>query len=105
MKKLDNSREKFMHVNVDNASFQMEFDDEYVDKSDLISLTNKFINKSRRFMCVTRPRRFGKSVTVKMLNAYCTCPRKMSTGRSTPCTTAASPPCSPCATATSPPRS
>ena len=70
MKKLDNSREKFMHVNVDNASFQMEFDDEYVDKSDLISLTNKFINKSRRFMCVTRPRRFGKSVTVKMLNAY-----------------------------------
>ncbi len=70
MKKLDNSREKFMHVNVDNASFQMEFDDEYIDKSDLISLTNKFINKSRRFMCVTRPRRFGKSVTVKMLNAY-----------------------------------
>ena len=70
MKKLDNSREKFMHVNVDNASFQMEFDDEYVDKSDLISLTNKFINKSRRFMCVTRPRRFGKSVTVKMLNDY-----------------------------------
>ena len=70
MKKLDNSREKFMHVNVDNASFQMEFDDEYVDKSELISLTNKFINKSRRFMCVTRPRRFGKSVTVKMLNAY-----------------------------------
>ena len=69
MKKLDNSREKFMHVNVDNASFQMELD-EYVDKSDLISLTNKFINKSRRFMCVTRPRRFGKSVTVKMLNAY-----------------------------------
>ena len=44
MKKLDNSREKFMHVNVDNARFQMEFDDEYVAKSDLISLTNKFIN-------------------------------------------------------------
>ena len=65
-----NSREKFMHVNVGNACFQMEFDDEYVDKSDLISLTNNFINKSRRFMCVTRPRRFGKSVTAYMLNAY-----------------------------------
>ena len=65
-----NAREDFMFVNVDNVSFQMEFDDEYVDKSDLISLTNKFINKSKRFMCVTRPRRFGKSVTVKMLNAY-----------------------------------
>ena len=49
MKKLDNSREKFMHVNVDNASFQMEFDDEYVDKSELISLTNNLINKSGTF--------------------------------------------------------
>ena len=65
-----NVREDFMYVNVDNASFQMEFDDEYVDKSALISLTNKFINKSRRFICVTRPRRFGKSVTLEMLNAY-----------------------------------
>ena len=65
-----NSRENFMYVNVDNASFHMEFDDEYVDKSALISLTNKFINKSRRFICVTRPRRFGKSVTLEMLNAY-----------------------------------
>ncbi len=65
-----NSREKFMHVNVGNVRFQMEVDDEYVDKSALISLTNNFINKSRRFICVTRPRRFGKSVTVKMLNAY-----------------------------------
>ena len=70
MNELVNSRENFMYVNVDNASFQMEFDDEYVDKSALISLTNKFINKSRRFICVTRPRRFGKSVTLEMLNAY-----------------------------------
>ena len=70
MNELVNSREKFMHVNVGNARFQMEVDDEYVDKSALISLTNNFINKSRRFICVTRPRRFGKSVTVKMLNAY-----------------------------------
>ena len=70
MNELVNSRENFMYVNVDNASFQMELDDEYVDKSALISLTNKFINKSRRFICVTRPRRFGKSVTLEMLNAY-----------------------------------
>ena len=32
MKKLDNSREKFMHVNVDNASFQMEFDDDIINQ-------------------------------------------------------------------------
>ena len=46
MKEQVNSRENFMYVNVDNVSFQMEFDDEYVDKSALISLTNNFINKS-----------------------------------------------------------
>ena len=70
MKKLDNSREKFMSVNVDNLNFQMVRNSEYVDKSDLITLTNNIINIEKRFICVTRPRRFGKSVTVKMLNAY-----------------------------------
>ena len=65
-----NSRERFMHVNVDNLNFQMVRNSEYVDKSDLITLTNNIINTEKRFICVTRPRRFGKSVTVKMLNAY-----------------------------------
>ena len=40
MKKLDNSREKFMSVNVDNLNFQMVRNSEYVDKSELIALTN-----------------------------------------------------------------
>ena len=70
MKKLVNSREKFMSVNVDNLNFQMVRNSEYVDKSDLITLTNNIINIEKRFICVTRPRRFGKSLTVKMLNAY-----------------------------------
>ena len=64
-----NSRENFMFVNVDNRLFQIVRNSEYVDKSELIALTNNVIDTEERFICVTRPRRFGKSVTVKMLNA------------------------------------
>ena len=59
-----------MFVNVDNHLFQRVRNSEYVDKSELITLTNNIINAEKCFICVTRPRRFGKSVTVKMLNAY-----------------------------------
>ena len=70
MNKLVNSRERFMSVNVDNLNFQIVRNSEYVDKSEIIALTNQVIDTEERFICVTRPRRFGKSVTVKMLNAY-----------------------------------
>lgn len=69
MNKLVNSRERFMSVNVDNLNFQIVRNSEYVDKSEIIALTNQVIDTEERFICVTRPRRFGKSVTVKMLNA------------------------------------
>ena len=59
-----------MSVNVDNLNFQIVRNSEYVDKSEIIALTNQVIDTEERFICVTRPRRFGKSVTVKMLNAY-----------------------------------
>ena len=65
-----NSKESFMFVNVDNRLFQIVRNSEYVDKSEIITLTNQVIDTEERFICVTRPRRFGKSVTVKMLNAY-----------------------------------
>ena len=70
MNELVNSRERFMSVNVDNLNFQIVRNSEYVDKSEIIALTNQVIDTEERFICVTRPRRFGKSVTVKMLNAY-----------------------------------
>ena len=65
MKKLDNSREKFMSVNVDNLNFQMVRNSEYVDKSDLITLTNNIINIEKRFICVTRPRRLERVLLLK----------------------------------------
>ena len=42
----------------------------YVDKSGLISYTNQLINTEEQFLCVSRPRRFGKSMALKMLAAY-----------------------------------
>ncbi len=42
----------------------------FVDKSDFIEITNKRLNEDDRFMAVTRPRRFGKTVTAHMLLAY-----------------------------------
>ena len=42
----------------------------YVDKTGLIACTNKYINTEQKFICVSRPRRFGKSMALKMLAAY-----------------------------------
>ena len=45
----------------------------YVDKTGLIAQTNAHINTQQRFLCVSRPRRFGKSMAADMLAAYYGC--------------------------------
>ncbi len=42
----------------------------YVDKTGLIARTNELLNTEEKFICVSRPRRFGKSMALKMLAAY-----------------------------------
>ena len=42
----------------------------YVDKTQLIQFTNSVLSTEQRFICVSRPRRFGKSITAQMLSAY-----------------------------------
>ncbi len=42
----------------------------YVDKTGLIAQTNKIMNTKQKFACVSRPRRFGKSMALEMLSAY-----------------------------------
>ncbi|MBQ8349786.1 MAG: AAA family ATPase [Ruminococcus sp.] len=60
-----------IYLNPDNTEFQMALNSEiYVDKSELIKRMNKVINTEQRFICVSRPRRFGKSMTANMLAAY-----------------------------------
>lgn len=45
----------------------------YVDKTGLIHYTNEVIDTEDKFICVSRPRRFGKSMAAKMLVAYYSC--------------------------------
>lgn len=42
----------------------------FVDKSQLIDVVNATLNTERQFTCVSRARRFGKSVGAKMLYSY-----------------------------------
>ena len=42
----------------------------FIDKSSLINVINECLNTTDKYMCVTRPRRFGKTLTLSMLNAY-----------------------------------
>ena len=58
-------------VNPDNSAFQVALNSEiYVDKSGLITYTNRVLNTLQGYICNSRPRRFGKSVTANMLAAY-----------------------------------
>ena len=58
------------YINIGNIGFRRARNDEYVDKSGLIAVVNSTLNTERGFTCVTRCRRFGKSLAAKMLNAY-----------------------------------
>ena len=59
-----------IYINTGNAGFQSTRNGEYVDKSGLISIVNSTLFTKRRFSCVTRCRRFGKSMAAEMLCAY-----------------------------------
>ena len=60
-----------LYLNPGNEAFQISANSEiYVDKSELIAFTNQRLGQEKRFLCVSRPRRFGKSMAANMLCAY-----------------------------------
>lgn len=60
-----------MFVNPDNSAFQAALNAQiYVDKSSLLVYTNRVLASTDAFICNSRPRRFGKSITANMLAAY-----------------------------------
>lgn len=60
-----------IYLNPGNRSFWKAIRSEiYVDKTGLIALTNKYLNTQQQYLCVSRPRRFGKSIALQMLVAY-----------------------------------
>ncbi len=58
-------------LNPENSAFQVALNSEiYVDKTGLLGYTNKVMNTLQGYICNSRPRRFGKSMTANMLTAY-----------------------------------
>ena len=60
-----------IYLNPGNAAFSEAVHSQiYVDKTELISYTNNVLATNQKNICVSRPRRFGKSITANMLAAY-----------------------------------
>ena len=59
------------YLNPGTKGFQESLNSKiYVDKTGLIEKTNAVLNTRQKFLCVSRPRRFGKSMAADMLAAY-----------------------------------
>ena len=60
-----------IYLNPGNEAFRISKSSEiYIDKSEMIAFTNSKLGQEKRFICVSRPRRFGKSMAANMLCAY-----------------------------------
>lgn len=60
-----------LYINPGNEAFKISINDDiYIDHSGILTFTNARIGKRKRYLCVSRPRRFGKSLTAEMLTAY-----------------------------------
>ena len=60
-----------LFVNPDNRAFRDAIVSKiYVDKTGLLEATNDILGTQQKFICNSRPRRFGKSMAANMLAAY-----------------------------------
>ena len=58
-------------VNPNNSAFQVALNSQiYVDKTGMIAYTNRVLGTMEGYICNSRPRRFGTSITANMLTAY-----------------------------------
>ena len=61
------------YINIGNEGFKRALNSEYVDKTGLIAEINATLFTEKRFTCVSRCRRFGKSMAAKMIRADYDC--------------------------------
>ena len=61
------------YINPGNLAFKRIDGPDYVDMTGLIRLINERVGGAESLICVSRPRRFGKSYAAKMLTAYYDC--------------------------------
>ena len=62
-----------VYVNPGNQAFSRIAGKNYVDKTKLIEAMNERVGGDESLVCLSRPRRFGKSYAAKMLTAYYDC--------------------------------
>ena len=59
------------YLNQDGKKFyEITHSDIYVDKTELLTYTNSVLQTLQKYICISRPRRFGKSITASMIAAY-----------------------------------
>jgi len=59
------------YINPPSTGFELVLNDGLcVDKTELLAYTNAVMNTQHRFVCFTRPRRFGKTFAAQMLAAF-----------------------------------
>lgn len=59
------------YLNPDNLGFASAVNSQiYVDKTGMLDYLNQVIGTEQRYVCVSRPRRFGKSIAARMGAAY-----------------------------------
>ena len=60
-----------IYVNPGNEGFKRAVNSKiYIDKTGLLEYTNSVLETEQSYICVSRPRRFGKSIAAEMLVAY-----------------------------------
>ncbi len=60
-----------IYLNPGNANFKGVLKAPiYVDKTMMIKTLNEFIDRENKYICVSRPRRFGKTIASEMIAAY-----------------------------------
>ena len=60
-----------IYLNPNNALLRRARKSEiFIDKSMMIAELNKLVDTENNFLCVSRPRRFGKSMAGNMISAY-----------------------------------
>ena len=61
------------YINPGNDGFAEIVKSSYVDKTGIIDIINNTINTTNKLICISRPRRFGKSYAAKTICAYYDC--------------------------------
>jgi len=60
-----------IYLNPGNENFRRSIaSGRYVDKTGMISVINRYIDRGNNYICISRPRRFGKTIAGNMLSAY-----------------------------------